>query len=452
MDRVLALLLFLVILVVTIYTYPEQAAAVMTLTVTSALVIIFIRHLTADDEFLLRIFVIGLLFRVTFGLITHVLELRDFFAADADQYHGWATRLYTIWFEDVFTNDALSQRVMDMNANSWGMIYFVAIIYAITGPNILAAQFVCAVVGAATAPMLYGCTLKIFNNRAAAKMSALIVAIFPAFIIWSGQLLKDGLVIFLLVLTITMVLRLQEKFDYLALFLLIFAMFGIGALRFYLFYMVGVAIVGSFVIGSSKNQQEIIKRLIMCMILGIAVAYLGSAGGAAENLRAYDLKTIQASRDWSARVSESGYGKDWDVSTTEGAVAVLPIGFAYLMWAPFPWQVTNLRQLVAVPETILWWASMPLMLAGLIYTIKHRLRNAIAVLLFTGLLTIVYSVTQNNVGTAYRQRTQIQVFLFMFIAVGWQLRKEEKENKKMQKMIVNRNIEETARRIKERNN
>ena len=39
---------------------------------------------------------------------------------------------------------------------------------------------------------------------------------FRAFIIWSGQLLKDGLIIFLLVLVMTMVLQLQERISYIA--------------------------------------------------------------------------------------------------------------------------------------------------------------------------------------------------------------------------------------------
>ena len=33
-------------------------------------------------------------------------------------------------------------------------------------------------------------------------------------------------------------------------------------------------------------------------------------------------------------------------------------------------------------------------------------------------------------GTAYRQRTQIQVFLFMFIAVGWVLYRERREDRR----------------------
>jgi hypothetical protein len=47
------------------------------------------------------------------------------------------------------------------------------------------------------------------------------------------------------------------------------------------------------------------------------------------------------------------------------------------------------------------------------------------------MLTLAYSIFQGNVGTAYRQRTQIQVFFFMFIAVGWVLWKEKREDRKL---------------------
>jgi hypothetical protein len=447
-DRILAGLFFLVIVVIAIYTYPEQAAAVLTLAICSALAVVAIHHLTDESVFLQRVFIIGLLLRVVIGLVIHIFDLREFFGGDANTYHDLGTRLHQIWFEDIsFTNDPWSQRALSVSNPGWGMHYLVGIVYAVTGPNILAAQFFCAVIGAATAPMLYGCALKVFNNRSVAKWSALFVAVFPACVIWSSQLLKDGLIIFLLILVMTMVLKLQEKFDYLSLTILILALFGIIALRFYIFYVAAVAVVGSFVIGSSKSQQTIIKRLAACLLIGAGLAYLGGLQSVTENFERYgNLKQLQRGREWSARVSGSGYGEETDISTTEGAVAALPVGFTYLMFAPFPWQATNLRQAIAVPETLLWWASMPLLVIGFIYTLKHRLRNAIAIILFTVLLTLAYSITQSNVGTAYRMRTQIQVFLFMFIAVGWQLRKEKKEIEKHQATLRKKQLEEHIKR------
>ena len=84
---------------------------------------------------------------------------------------------------------------------------------------------------------------------------------------------------------------------------------------------------------------------------------------------------------------------------------------------------------------LLWWACLPVLVMGLWFTLKTRLRTSIPILLFSLMLTLGYSIFQGNVGTAYRQRAQIQVFLFMFIAVGWTLILEKRENKKLLKKM-----------------
>jgi hypothetical protein len=54
------------------------------------------------------------------------------------------------------------------------------------------------------------------------------------------------------------------------------------------------------------------------------------------------------------------------------------------------------------------------------------------ILIFTVMLTLAYSVFQGNVGTAYRQRAQLLVFYFIFVAVGFVLVKEKREERKLQ--------------------
>ncbi|HST51424.1 MAG TPA: hypothetical protein VLJ61_05375, partial [Pyrinomonadaceae bacterium] len=51
------------------------------------------------------------------------------------------------------------------------------------------------------------------------------------------------------------------------------------------------------------------------------------------------------------------------------------------------------------------------------------------ILIFTTMLTLAYSIFQGNVGTAYRQRSQILVFYFIFVAVGAILLKERREDR-----------------------
>ncbi|HEY8558959.1 MAG TPA: phospholipid carrier-dependent glycosyltransferase [Pyrinomonadaceae bacterium] len=432
MDKIIAIFTFLTALAVMLLAFPDGIVAVLVTAIVSVPVIILIRQNTDESHFLIQLFLVALILRMAFGVFIHLYDLRLFFGGDANTYDSLGKTILDIWFGVIPGNDPWSLRAMSTGTPGWGMNYLTAIIYLFTGRNILAAQSFCAVIGAATAPMVYICAHKIFHNRQVGKIAALMVALFPAFIIWSGQLLKDGLIIFLLVLAMTMVLQLQERFNYFAVIFLVFALFGILSLRFYIFYMVAISVAGSFIVGQSGSATSIARNFVLLIVVGIALTYLGVLRTASENFDKWgNLDAVQRSRADLARSGASGFGGDVDVSTTEGAIAAIPIGFTYLMLAPFPWQLTNLRQAITIPEMIVWWSSVPLLLMGLAYTIKNRLRNAIAILIFTLMLTIAYSIFQGNVGTAYRQRTQIQVFLFIFIAVGWTLRKEKRENQKL---------------------
>ena len=51
------------------------------------------------------------------------------------------------------------------------------------------------------------------------------------------------------------------------------------------------------------------------------------------------------------------------------------------------------------------------------------------ILIFTLMLSLAYSVFQGNVGNAYRQRAQLLVFYFIFVAVGYVLMLERREEK-----------------------
>ncbi len=115
---------------------------------------------------------------------------------------------------------------------------------------------------------------------------------------------------------------------------------------------------------------------------------------------------------------QSGFGQEYDVSTPTGALAALPTGLVYLLFAPFPWAVSGLRQALALPETLVWYALMPAFVRGLTLAVKKHLRAVLPIVVFAVSLTVAYALMQGNVGTAYRQRTQITMFFFIFMGVG----------------------------------
>lgn len=430
MEKVLVVLCVVYGLIISVFLFPEGMGAALLCAVCSVIAVLIINRHEDEKEFLIQVFLLGLFFRIVLAGIIYTFDLGTFLGGDSKTYDQLGYTLLQVWYGLIPETDEYAKRATAITGSGWGMYYMVAVIYSVFGRNPLAAQLFSSVIGAATAPAAYICAYRIFHNKRVAKASALIIALFPSLILWSCQLLKDGFIIFLLILAMALVMQLQEKFNYISLALLILSLFAILSLRFYIFYMVAIAVVGSFVIGLSNSPQAIVRRAIVIMFIGLGLTYLGVMRNASTEIEQYgNLERIQRSRQNLAE-AESGFGEELDVSTTAGAIGAIPVGFLYLMLAPFPWQITNFRQAITLPEQVLWWCSIPLLFGGLWYTIKHRLRNAIAILIFTVMLTLAYSIFQGNVGTAYRQRAQIQVFLFIFIAAGWTLMQERRENTK----------------------
>jgi hypothetical protein len=206
-------------------------------------------------------------------------------------------------------------------------------------------------------------------------------------------------------------------------------MFAILSLRFYIFYMLAAAVGGAFVIGMRPlTTQSVARQLAIVLVLGLGLTYLGVLRTAGAQFELFgSMEVVQRSRSDLAHTANSGFAADVDVSTATGAISVVPMGMAYLLFAPFPWQLASLRQSITLPEMVAWWSAFPLLVLGVWFTLSYRLRQALPILLFTTMLTLAYSIFQGNVGTAYRQRSQILVFYFIFVAVGAVLLKERQE-------------------------
>jgi len=203
-------------------------------------------------------------------------------------------------------------------------------------------------------------------------------------------------------------------------------------LRFYIFYMLVVAIGSTLVVGTRTfSAQSLVRQLSIIMVLGLAFVYLAMAHTSSAQLENFaNLETIQKSREVQSRLAQTGYAEDVDVSTASGALSALPKGLSYLLFAPFPWQMLSVRQMITLPEMIIWWTSFPLLVLGLWFALKYKLRQVLPIIIFTSMLTFAYAVAQGNVGTAYRQRSQLLIFYFIFVAAGLVLFREVREDQR----------------------
>src|ERR1044071_1354306 len=438
-------LISLVILVCggTIFIRPTEAPAALAMCALASMPTIIILARTPEQRsFLMRLFILALLLRIVLATVIYVGHMEDFFGGDANTYDIFGQSLLESWHGNAY-HTAKYEGFVQSGASAWGMLYMVAAVYEVVGPNMLAIQLINASVGAATAIAVFYVAQKLFSNTRVSKVAAGLVGFFPSLILWSSQALKDGLIILALSLSILATLRLMDKIKLGWVVVLIGALIALFSLRFYIFYMMCAAVAGSFFLGSKAfSAQGFVQRFIAVGAIGLAFTWFGVLQGASVQFERYaNLKMVQASRD-DQSAAGSGFMKDVDVQTTEGALTVIPVGLLYLMFAPFPWDFSTLRQTITLPEMIVWWMVFPLLVLGLWYSIKHRLRQVSPIIIFTTMLTLAYSLFQGNVGTAYRQRSQLLVFYFIFVAVGAIILKERAEDRRRQQQLAKQELKD----------
>jgi hypothetical protein len=342
------------------------------------------------------------------------------FWGDSRNYDAFGAAIAEAWHQGGTTNTW--EQTLDGKANS-GFIYFVASIYYVFGRNTLLVQFLNGIIGALTAIVILEIGLLVYDRRVAVR-AMLFTAFFPQMIFWSSAMYKDPAVMLCIGANILATLRLKNHFRPLTIVVYLVTASTLLWLRFYIFYVILAATLVGFLLGQRRGfMSGLVSQTFLLAGVFVFLMLTSVRDSMLNHQRYLNLQSVQTSRSDLAEAG-SGFAVGTDVSTVSGAIRVLPIGIAYVLFAPFPWMVGNLRQLLALPDVLVWYALMPSLVRGLYSAIRYRLSQTMPILLFTTALTLAYGVFQGNVGTAYRQRTQIMMFYFLFIADG--LKKEDK--------------------------
>ena len=239
-------------------TNADTAKAVLFCTALAAIAGFYAYKREIDGRFLLRLFVAGLLARMIVGTAIFVFRGQDFFGGDALTYDFFGNAQLLGWGGDKYWQAMANQYVRSGQGSGWGMVYLVAAVYGLTGRNMIAVQLMNSVIGAATAVIIYLCAHQVFKNVRVARIAGIAVAFYPSLVLWSAQGLKDGPIVFLLAIAILCTLKLGEKLSVKYIAVLVCALLGLVALRFYVFYMIAVAIVGHLLSACNRFQRQVL--------------------------------------------------------------------------------------------------------------------------------------------------------------------------------------------------
>jgi hypothetical protein len=388
-------------------------------------VLFAIRRDPEHGAFLTKLFLWSLALRAGVALVIYAFKLQEFFGGDANAYHRIGSELWHSWRGDVVLS-AYAESRLSTAISGWGMYYWVAGLYAITGENMLATQFVNVAIGSLATIFVYFLGERVYRHNTVSRRAAMLVAFFPSIVLWSAQGLKDPLILVAICMVLYATVQLRERFSAGAVVLAVAGLFVLYALRFYVFYIMAAALAFSTVVSSVKTLSGFVRQTAGFAIVGVALLYVGVGEEASEHYAFVDLEKIQMSRKYMATAAASGFGADIDVRAQGGIAEALTLGSVYMMLAPFPWEMTNLRQAITIPEMLVWWAMIPLLVSGLWYSFRYRMAESSAITVFVGVLLLAYAIYMSNVGTAYRQRAQLLPFFFLFVAVGYTLREKRR--------------------------
>jgi 4-amino-4-deoxy-L-arabinose transferase-like glycosyltransferase len=370
-----------------------------------------------EGAFLVRVYLWTLALRYALAFFLNFNSGQSGFAAmfwgDSSTYDigGWLVTLQ--WEGERLVNPYLTGKV-----SGWGFFYGIAAIYWVFGHNQILAQLVNGTIGALTVVVIYAIAKDLFDVEVG-QWTARFMAFFPQVVFWSGGIYKDPAIMLCIALCMYAVLKLNNELTVRYVVLFVGASLALMTLRFYVFYFVAFATIGTFVLSQRRGIAGSVGTYIVLIGVFVGAFTFAARQETDEQQRSYfTLERLQITRSDQAALGQSSYERKADVSTTAGALSVLPVGLAYLLFAPFPWAVRGIRQALTVPETLVWYALMPALVRGLLFTIRTRFRTALPILVFAASLTCAYAVFQGNVGTAYRQRTQVTMFYFILMAAG----------------------------------
>src|SRR5215510_15720047 len=234
----------------TIFIKPAEAPAALSMcALVAAPTMLIVARKPEQRSFLLRLFILAVVVRIILAMVISVGHMEEFFGGDANTYDVFGQSLVEAWHGNNYHQGKYDSFVAS-GASAWGMIYLVAIVYQVIGPNMLAIQLINAAIGAATAIVVYYVAQTLFSNVRVSKLAAILVAFFPSLVLWSSQALKDGVIILALALSILATLRLMEKITIGYTVVLIGCLLALFSLRFYIFYMMTAAVMGSFFLGA----------------------------------------------------------------------------------------------------------------------------------------------------------------------------------------------------------
>lgn len=353
----------------------------------------------------LLVFVVGFAVRLGGAVITSLTTINPDSTGDAISFASAANTI-----AGGLSNGELVAPGAGYIYDLWGL--FLSPYWLLPGPSGFYARVGNAVLGAIAIYNVY-VIVRHFHSRQAGFIAALPMLFFPSFVAIHSTVLREAIVLFGIT-TVTRLLALPARrrsswFTY--------AVAG-GVLYVAFIMRPDNAIIYAAAI-SSGVVVIAIQRISFTAGAAVTTALLGSVGFVA------GLSILRNGVDYLARIRDERamgrtvYLEETIPRTILEVVAFSWIGAAYFLYAPFPWMIETVPDLLISVESLI---SIGFTIAAIQGTrwLAHRNRPVtVGLLVGFAVAVVLYGVGTVNYGTAMRHRQMFLWIIFLFGAIGF---------------------------------
>jgi len=314
------------------------------------------------------------------------------------------------------------------NAPNWidnGWFQFTGLVYYVLGPDPLYIQLVNILLGALTPLVVFRLVLEVYGVEKLARVTALLVGFFPSFIYWSCLMLKDPLSIFSVSLLVLAIVNLRRSFSAGTLAVMAFCLLMLLGVREYLFFVSVFLIVVSYIPVEGRRTIPLLATMTgVVALIGVTTYAAGFGVFGLDYIRQshyFDLEYINQSRINISHGTGAFFDAPEDAVWGESAGSTfraLAAAIYFFFVSIDLTQIGSLRQLMALPEVLMFLLLLPSLARGLRYSWHHARQAALPLAVFAFGLLAVYGSAATNMGAMFRWRMQALPLLLTFMVCG----------------------------------
>lgn len=439
--------LYLLIIVVAFFIDKGLSIGFCVLSFLAAISILFLYKLGLRDKKIYLLFLIVLAIHLGSTMFMYYANFQPFSGGTGDYlvYQKSAVEFSQSFRQGDFSIKDISSKYPDVfSANYYPVV--VGSLYALTLPEEIIGLMLNVWLAAISIIFVYLIILEISGLSKNAFIIGLVAAIYPSYIFDTGLLLKEALEIFFVFLALLFLIKIIKKFNWYNFFVLYAATFCATHFRFYIGYALIIAFVSCWFLFSGMGiKKRIIYGIIFIILLGFipqfsaGQGYLGVSSfkgylnfNMVNFYRQVAYMPVSANPILSAVPGKSGGGTSVGLDSSGGTSVGLDSSFVaksnvlgyvksfvYVLLGPFPWQVKNLRQALALFETIPWYFLLFFVARGLIVSFKKRIKEVAPLLIFSVIAMVVVAVFSANFGIIARIRIPAFISLLCIASLGF---------------------------------